>query len=75
VLGGWPDCSKHHFQGELHLPWRERIGGLQGVSGNLVMSGVVVDSKLSADFHKVRHVALQTILGDQHALVIAIQQG
>jgi hypothetical protein len=35
--------SKHHFQGELHLPWRERIRGLQGVSGDLVVSGIIVD--------------------------------
>jgi hypothetical protein len=66
--------SKNHFQSQLNLPRSLSIGSLERVSRNLVMTGIVVDSQQRTDLDEVRGITLQTVLGDQDALVVAIQQ-
>ncbi len=66
--------SKSQFQRQLHLPRGEGIGDLHRVGWHLKMAGEVVDSNLATDLFKVYGVAGQTVLGDGHQLVVAVEQ-
>src|SRR5579863_10160843 len=52
---------KSHLQGQLYLPRSIRIGGLQGVSRNLEMTGIEINSQLVADFDEIRRIHLHPV--------------